>query len=173
MSGPTASPLALPIALTLLLARGEPAPAAERWEALQSLPRVAVEITFSPNHPDLTPEEVRSRLEEALRRSPPAPAVDPASADRLRLAVSVRSYSTSDLRGFYLPLSQTYGIGPVHLSVERPAVISGLPTPVRATVWQAERQAKSRWRGSAAEILDLADELAASFLRDYRRALGQ
>jgi hypothetical protein len=165
--------LALPIALMPLLALGEPAPAAERWEALQALPRVTVEITFSPTHPDLTPEQVRPRLEEALRRAPPAPAVDPASADRLRLTISVRSYSTSDLRGFYLPLSQAYGIGPVHLSLERPAVISGLPTPVSATVWQAERQARRPWRSSATEILDLADEVVASFLRDYRRALGQ
>ena len=166
-------PLALPIALMLLLALDEPAPAAERWEALQSLPRVAVEITFSPNHPDLTAEEVRRRVEEALRRAHPAPAVDPASADRLRLTISVRSYSTSDLRGFYLPLSQAYGIGPVHLSLERPAAISGLPTPVWATVWQAERQSKGPWRTSASEVLELADEVVASFLGDYRRALGQ
>ena len=165
-------PRALPIALMLLLAPGEPA-AAERWEALQSLPRVAVEITFSPNHPDLTAEEMRRRVEEALRRAHPAPAVDPASADRLRLTISVRSYSTSDLRGFYLPLSQAYGIGPVHLSLERPAAISGLPTPVWATVWQAERQSKGPWRTSASEVLELADEVVASFLGDYRRALGQ
>jgi hypothetical protein len=116
---------------------------------------------------------VRPRLEEALRRAPPAPAVDPASADRLRLTISVRSYSTSDLRGFYLPFSRAHGIGPVHLSLEGPAVIAGLGTPVSATVSQAERQARRPWRSSATEILDLADEVVASFLRDYRRALGQ
>ena len=150
-----------------------PGAGAERWEGLQSLPRVAIEITFSPNHPDLTPEELRRRIEETLRRAQPAPLLDQASADRLRLTVSIRSYSTSDLRGFYLPLSQDYGIGPVRLSLERPAAISGLPTPVWATVWQTERQAKGPWRTSATEILELCDEVAASFLTDYRRALGQ
>jgi len=82
----------------------------------------------------------------------------------------VRSYSSSELRGFYLPLSQTYGIGPVRLAVERPAAIAGLPAPVPAIVWQAERLAKGPWRASAAEILALTDAVLASFLADYRRA---
>jgi hypothetical protein len=149
-----------------------PAGAAERWEALQAVPRVALEVTFSPHHPDLTAEEARRRLEESLRRNQPAPLVDAASADRLRLTISVRSYSSSELRGFYLPLSQAYGIGPVRLWLERPAAISGLPHPLWAIVWQTERQAKGPWRTSAAEILELADEVAGSFLADYRRALG-
>ena len=165
--------LAWATAAALLLAPLSPVAAAERWEGLQSLPRVAIEITFSPNHPDLTPEELRRRIEEALRRAQPAPVLDQASADRLRLTVSIRSYSTSDLRGFYLPLSQEYGIGPVRLSAERPAAISGLSSPVWATVWQTERQAKGPWRTSATEILELCDEVAAAFLADYRRALGQ
>lgn len=148
-------------------------PLAERWEAIQGLPRVAIEVTVSPNHADLTPEEVRRRVEEALRRTQPAPVIDQASADRLHLTIAVRSYSSSDLRGFYLPLSQAYGIGPIRLTVERPAVISGVPSPVRATVWQTERQAKGPWRSSASEILELADEVVSSFLTDYRRAIGQ
>lgn len=161
----------LPLAL-LLLAAG-PAGAAERWQGLQSLPNVAVEITFSPNHPDVSADEVRPRIEEALRRAKPAPAVDAASADRLHVIISVRSYSSSDLRGYYLPLSQAYGIGPIRLTVERPAAISGLPTPVWATVWQTERLAKGPWRSSAYEVLELVDEVVNSFLADYRRALGQ
>jgi hypothetical protein len=161
------------LALILALAAAAPGGAAERWDALQALPRVAVEITFSPNHPDLSTAEVRPHVEEALRRASPAPAIDPASADRLRLIIAVRSFTTSDLRGFYLPLSQAYGIGPVRLVVERPAAVSGLPAPIWATVWQAERQATGPWRQSAGEILKLVDELMGSFLGDYRRALGQ
>ena len=163
--------LVWPVAPILLW--GLLASAAERWEAIQALPRVAIEVTFSPNHPDLAPEDVRRRIEEALRRTQPAPAIDQASADRLHLTIGVRAYSSSDLRGFYLPLSQAYGIGPIRLAVERPAAISGLPSPVWATVWQTERQAKGPWRSSASEILELADEAIGSFLADYRRAVGQ
>jgi len=147
--------------------------AAERWDGLHGLTRVAVEVTFSPNHPDLSADEVKKRVAEALRRTQPAPAVDPASSDRLHLTVAVRSYSSSDLRGYYLPLSQAYGIGPVRLAVERPATIAGLPAPVPAQIWQTERQAKGPWRSSATEILEVTDEVVASFLADYRRALGQ
>jgi hypothetical protein len=57
--------------------------------------------------------------------------------------------------------------------LERPAQISGLGAPIAVQVWQAERQAKSPWRNSAAEILDLTDELVVAFLLDYRRALGK
>ncbi len=164
----------LSTSLLLLIAVGVASTAggAERWDALQNLPRVAVEITVSPSHPDLAVEELRRRVEEALQRGQPAPAIEPASADRLHVTVAVRSYSSSELRGYYLPLSQEYGIGPVRLSVERVAVIPGLRTPIAASVWQSERQAKGTWRNSAAEILELIDEVVASFLADYRRATG-
>ena len=147
--------------------------AGERWEGLQGVQRVAVDVTVSPNHPDLVVEEVRRRVEDGVRRGLPAPVVETASAERLHLTVGVRAYSSSELRGFYLPLSQAYGIGPVRLSLERPAQVSGLGAPIAVQVWQAERQAKSVWRNSAAEILDLTDELVAAFLMDYRRALGK
>jgi len=135
--------------------------------------RVAVDVTVSPNHPDLGVEEVRRRVEDGVRRGQPAPVVETGSAERLHLTVGVRAYSSSELRGFYLPLSQAYGIGPVRLVLERPAQISGLGAPIPVQVWQADRQAKSPWRNSAAEILDLTDELVGAFLMDYRRALGK
>ena len=167
-------PALLLFALALLATSGpRPAWAVDRWQGLQSLPSVAVEITFSPNHPEVSGDEVRPRIEEALRRATPAPAIDAGSADRLHVFISVRSYSSSDLRGYYLPLSQAYGIGPIRLSVERPAAISGLPTPVWATVWQTERLAKGPWRSSAYEVLELVDEVVNSFLADFRRARGQ
>jgi hypothetical protein len=145
----------------------------ERWYGVQGLARVAVEATVSPTHPDLAVEDVRRRVEETLRRSQFAPAVEAGSAERLHLIVGVRAYSSSDLRGYYLPLSQAYGIGPVRLVVERPAHVIGMAAPVVAQVWQAERQAKGPWRTSAAEILELTDEVVAAFLADYRRALGK
>lgn len=150
-----------------------PAAAVERWQGLQSLPSVAVEITVSPNHPDVAVDEVRRRIEEGVKRANPAPVLDIGSADKLHVFIAVRQYSSSDLRGYYLPLSQAYGIGPIRLTIERPAAISGLPTPVWATVWRTERLAKGPWRSSAYEVLELVDEVLTSFLADYRRALGQ
>jgi len=160
-------------ALILVSTLAAPAAGAERWEALQALPRVAVEVTLSPEHPDVAPAEVQRRVEEALRRTQPAPLIDPASEDRLHLTAGVRSYSSSELRGFPLPFSGTYGIGPVRLALRRPAAVAGLPNPLLATVWQAERQAKGPWRNSASEILELADEVVAAFLAAYPRAAGQ
>ena len=145
----------------------------ERWEGLQGVQRVAVDVTVSPNHPDLVVDEVRRRVEDGVRRGQPAPVVETGSAERLHLTVGVRAYSSSELRGFYLPLSQAYGIGPVRLVVERPALVSGLGAPIAVQVWLAERQAKSVWRNSAVEILDLTDEVVGAFLMDYRRAVGK
>ena len=163
----------LVVALLAFCALPSAALSAERWESLQALPRLALQVTVSPNHHDLSTEDIRRRLEEALHRVESAPSIDPASADRLHLVVAVRSYSSSELRGYYLPLSQAYGIGPVRLIVERPAQITGLAAPVPVLVWWTERQAKGPWKKSAAEIMELVDEVVTSFLADYRRALGQ
>jgi hypothetical protein len=115
-------------------------------------------------------EDVQTRLEEILKTSlPAAPVLDARSADRLRLTEAVRAYSSSELRGFYLPFSGTYGIGPVKLAVERMVTIPGVAAPVKAIVWQTERQARGAWRTSASEILGLVEELAEDFLDDYRR----
>ncbi len=161
---------ALAIALVLAAA---PVLAAERWEALAALSRVAVDVVTSPAHLDLGADAVRVRLEQALRRGQPAPVLDPKSADRLRLTVAVRQFSSDDLRGYHLPFSQLYGIGPVRLVLERPATVAVLPGPVAAVVWQSERLATAPMARSATEILGLVDEMAAVFLEDYRRALGQ
>ena len=157
-------------AALILAAAITPARAGERWEGLRALPRVAVEVIVSPNHPDLPPDELRRHVEDALRQMHPAPAIDSTSPDRLRLTVGVRAYSSSDLRGYYLPLSQTYAIGPVRLSVERPGAVGGASMAV--VVWQAERQVATPWRRSEVDILQLTDELVAVFLADYRSALG-
>jgi hypothetical protein len=162
--------MAIVVITLAVAARAEPG---DRWEGLHGLPRVAVDATVSPNHPDITPEDMRRRLEDTLRRSAFAPMIEPTAPDRLHLLITVRAYSSSDLRGFYLPLSQAYGIGPVRLIVERQAQIAGLGAPIPVQVWQAERQAKAVWRNSGAEILELVDEVIAAFLADYRRATGR
>jgi hypothetical protein len=95
--------------------------------------------------------------------------LDPASPARLRLTVAVRPYSATTLRGFWLPFSGTYGIGPVRLSVKRTAVVTGMSTPILASVWDAERQAAGPWRESPAEILRLLDEALSDFLDAYNR----
>ena len=132
--------------------------------------RVSAQVTFSPLHSGLTAEDLQGRLEELLRAAQPAPVIDARSADRLNVIVSVRATSTSDLRGFYLPLSGYYGIGPVRLAVERPVTIGGVPGTVRAVVWQLEMQARARWRDSGAEVMVLLEDLVEAFLGDYRRA---
>lgn len=134
---------------------------------LQGLRRVALEITMAPDHPLLDPGVLEQRLEELLLTGASAPKLDPQSPDRIRLAVAVRQYSGSELRGFYLPFSGLYGIGSVRLSVERLATIPGLAAPIPAVVWQQERQARGPWHRSAAEIMALVEGLVAAFVEEY------
>ncbi len=154
----------LTLALAAALVAAGLAPAAAQSRAmLQGLRRVAIEITMAPDHPLLDPGALEQRLEELLLTSPGAPRVDPQSPDRIRLTVSVRQYSGSDLRGFYLPFSGVYGIGSVRLAVERQATIPGLASPVPAVVWQEERHATAPWHRSAAEIRGLVESLVSAF----------
>ena len=148
------------------------AAAAAAWPGLRGLRRVSIEVIFTPDHPQLAPEVVEKRLEDALLASPNAPAPDAKSPDRLRLVVAVREVSGNELRGFYLPMSGTYGIGSVRLTVERQVVVVGergsAGAPIPALVWQVERQARAPWRRSGAEIMGLVDDLVASFVEDLR-----
>ena len=164
------------IALCLALA-GAGAPAAEAVEesvrGLQGLRRVAIEIAFSPAHSGVPADDAQSRIEDVLRGSlPTAPVLDARSPDRLRLTISVREVSSSELRGFYLPFSGSYGIGLGRLAAERMVTVPGAPAPVRAVVWQVERHPRAAWRAAADAILGLAEDLAELFVEDYRRALG-
>jgi hypothetical protein len=153
--------------------------AAAAWPGLKGLKRVAVEVVFTPDHPQLAPEVVEKRLEDILLASPNGPRPDAKSPDRLRLVVAVREVSANDLRGFYLPMSGTYGIGSVRLAVERQVVVMGeapragagpqaTGAPVPALVWQVERQARGPWRRSGAEIMALVDDLVATLVEDMQ-----
>lgn len=139
---------------------------------LKGLGRVAIEVTLAPDHPGVIPAELERRLDATLRAAQPAPHVDRRSPDVLRLAVAVRRVSTTELRGYYLPFSGSYGLGSVRLAVVRAVAVPGVAGPVGAVVWQAERLAHAPWRRSGAEIAGLLDELVTAFLEDYRQAVG-
>jgi hypothetical protein len=156
-------------------ALGGPAPAAgagEAWRLLRGLRAVAIDVVLSPDHPQLLPDDLARRLEAALATQPGL-RVDAEAADTLRLLVAVRAVSASDLRGYYLPFSGVYGIGPVRLQLERPASLAGQPGPAGVVVWEAERLALGPWHGSGARVRALVDELVDAFLDDQRRAGGR
>jgi len=165
---------AMAVAALFPVLAGTSAEAAEESvRGLQGLRRVAIEIAFSPAHPGVPVDDAQARIEGVLRGSlPSAPIVDGRSPDRLRLIISVRQVSSSELRGFYLPFSGSYGIGLVRLAAERMVTAPGVSAPVRAAVWQAERHTRAPWRTSGEEILGLAEDLAELFVEDYRRAVA-
>lgn len=144
--------------------------AAETWDGLRGVHRLPVEVELSAEPPALTAESLRNRIAAMLDGRPRGPFVDPGSPDRLRLTVGVRPYGATELRGFWLPFSGTYGVGPVRLGIERPVALAGGSSPVPAVVWQAERQAAGPWAKAAATILARLEELITVFLADHRRA---
>jgi len=159
--------LALSVALLLASFAGQatagPAP------ALAGVTTIGVDVELDPSQESLSSEELRHRIEARLRAAAPGLTLDPASPTRLRLTVQVRPYNATALRGFWLPFSGTYGIGPVRLSVERTATVAGVSAPLSASVWQAEGQAAGPWRQSPAEIAKLLDQALSDFLDAYRR----
>jgi hypothetical protein len=161
---------ALALSMALLLA----APlvgraAAEPAAALVGLTTIGVDVELDPSQESLSKEELARRMEARLRAAAPALTLDPASPARLRLTVLVRPYNATALRGFWLPFSGTYGIGPVRLSVERPATVAGVSAPLRVSVWHVERQAAGPWHQSPAEIFKLLDQALSDFLEAFRR----
>jgi hypothetical protein len=150
------------------------APAAAQAPAagLAALHRVAIEVVVSPGHPGVAADELARRLDAALRTARLGLAVDPGSADLLRLTVAVDRVGATELRGFYLPFSGFYAIGAVRLAIVRAVTLPGVADPVRAVVWQAERPIRGPWDRSGAAIAPLADALLAELLEDYRRAAG-
>jgi len=153
----------------LLAATSVSAADAEPARGLAGLATIGVDVELDPSQTSLSSAELMRRIDSRLRTAAPALTLDPASSSRLRFSVVVRPYSATALRGFWLPFSGTYGIGPVRLSVERTAVVTGVSTPVLASVWYAERQAAGPWRESPAEIVRLLDETLSEFLAAYHR----
>jgi len=158
----------LALSVALLLAAQSVA-TAEPTSALAGVKTIGVDVELHPSQESLSPQQLAHRIETRLRAAAPALTVDPASPTRLRLTVLVRPYNATALRGFWLPFSGTYGIGPVRLSVERTAMVTGTSAPLLASVWHAERQAAGPWRDSPAEIFKLLDEALSDFLDAYHR----
>ena len=158
------------LVLTGLLVTGV-AHAAGPPGGLTGLERVAVRVEGTADVAATLSAELQQRIADALRRPPRGVHIDPASPDVLRLTVGIRSLSSATLRGFNLPFSGTYGVGPVRLALQRRVVVGGV-SDVLATVWEDERQAAGPWRGVAAQARRLTDELVDAFLAAYRAKLG-
>ena len=139
-------------------------------QGLTGLRRVSLAVDLQYPIDTLSAEDLLARLEDGLRQAEPAMSVNESATDRLRLVVSVRPVSGSTLRGFWLPFSGTYGIGPVMLELERLVSLPGVPRPFPAIVWQAERTATGAWRTAGAEIMRLTNELIAEWLDARRQA---
>jgi hypothetical protein len=161
---------ALTLSAALLLAAASVSlAAAEPARGLAGLTTIGVDVELDPSQESLSSEQLARRIDARLRAAAPALTLDPASLTRLRLSIVVRPYSATTLRGFWLPFSGTYGIGPVRLSVERTAMVTGMSTPLVVSVWHTERQAAGPWRESPAEIFKLLDEALSDFLDAYHR----
>jgi hypothetical protein len=141
---------------------------AQSWQGITGMPKVAVDIAMAQELPGLGIDAVEARVELLLGEDRPAPTLDPNSADRLQLTISVARVSSSELRGFYLPFSGSYGIGTVRLAVQRPVRIAGRQAPVPAIVWQADRPLRGSWQASGQGVLGLIDEMVGELLEDYR-----
>jgi hypothetical protein len=160
---------ALALLVILLLASTSAGPtAADPAGSLAGLTTIGVDVELDPSLTSLSSEQLARQIAARLRAAAPGLTLDPTSPARLRLTVRVRPYGATALRGFWLPFSGTYGIGPVRLSVERRATVTGVSTPVLASVWHAERQAAGPWRESPAEIVKLLDEALSELLDAYR-----
>ena len=153
----------------LLDATSVSAATAEPAHGLAGLATIGVDVELDVSQTSLSSAQLARQIDSRLRAAAPALTLDPTSSSRLRFTAVVRPYSATALRGFWLPFSGTYGIGPVRLSVERPAVVTGVAAPVPAIVWRAERQAAGPWRESSAEVVKLLDEALSEFLDAYHR----
>ena len=137
-------------------------------DVLEGVRRVTVSVHLRQPIEGVSDEELERRVLTFVAKLEPSLTLDKSSADRLHLTITVRSYSSSELRGFPLPFSGTYAIGTVRLALHRAVEIVGGPSRmVSASVWDRERQIATR--GSAARrAVDRAVEELLDELRDAR-----
>ncbi|MGH7333699.1 MAG: hypothetical protein ACREKS_13345 [Candidatus Rokuibacteriota bacterium] len=157
------------LALAIALGPASTSPAADAPGGLVGLRRVGVLVDLEHPIDPVSVEDLVARVEEAVRGAEPALAIHEAATDRVRLVVSVGPVSATTLRGFWLPLSGTYGIGSVRLAVERLVTVPGAPRPLAATVWQSERRVAGPWRTIGGETMQVVDELLAELLEARRQ----
>lgn len=154
---------AVVLALTL-------APTCSAADVLDGLRRVAVCVDVRQPIAGVSGDELRRRLGTIVAKLEPPLAVDESSGDRLQLTITVRSYSSSELRGFPLPFSGSYAIGTVRLTLHRTAEIVGGPSrSVSAIVWERERQIATR----ASATSGVVDRAVEELLDELRHALGK
>jgi hypothetical protein len=140
----------------LIVVVAVPAPAEER--------RVQLGVEIVHPLPGPATEDMSARLVAALCGGDAAATIRSGVADRLRLTVSVHPVSATTLRGFWLPFSGMYGIGTLRLGLERMVTVPGVPRPVPALVWHAERPVGGPWRTTERQIATLLDEMAAELV---------
>jgi hypothetical protein len=130
----------------------------------------AVTVSVDVAHPleTMTTDDLTAHLGDALRRAEPPITVADSATDRIRLTVAVHPVSATTLRGFWLPFSGTYGVGALHLGVERIVTLPGQPRAFPAVVWQAHRAVGGPWRGTEREIARLIDEMVAELVAARR-----
>lgn len=129
------------------------------------LRHVSLSVDVAHPLPAMTAANLTAHLVVALREAAPAITIQDRAVDRLRLTVSVHPMSATTLRGFWLPFSGTYGIGTLRLAVERTVTLPGVPRPVPAIVWQAERAVGGPWRMTDRLIVGLLDEMVAELVK--------
>ena len=155
--------------LVIALTPARPA-AAEESGGLLGLRRVGLVVDLVHPLEPLSEEDLRARLEDALRESDPPLSIQTSATDQIRLTVSVGPVSATTLRGFWLPFSGTYGIGILRLGIERMVALPGTRNAFPALVWFTERTVARPWRGIAAETVRLLDEMVAEFQEARFRA---
>lgn len=143
--------------------------AEERVSPLQ-LRDVSVGVEIAHPLPEMTADELITRLELSLRRAEPGISIQNAVVDRIRLTVSVRPLSATMLRGFWLPFSGTYGIGTLRLAVERMVTFPDVPRPVPAVLWHSERTVGDPWPTTHREIARMLDDMVAELVQAAHRA---
>jgi hypothetical protein len=137
-------------------------------DVLDGVRRVTVSVDLGQPIDGVSGDELERRVVAFVAKLEPSLALDKSSTDRLHLTSTVRSYSSSELRGFRLPFSGTYAMGTVRLALRRAVeIVGGPPRTVSASVWERERQIATR--GSAARgAVDRAVEELLDELRDAR-----
>lgn len=142
--------------------------AADERPRLAELRDVTVSVDLVHPLDGMTADDVTEHLVGGLRKAEPPLTIRDGVSDRIRLTVTVRPMSATTLRGFWLPLSGTYGIGALRLGVERMVTLSGSPRALSALVWHTERIVGIAWRETNREIVRLLDEMVAEFLEARR-----
>jgi hypothetical protein len=135
---------------------------------LARLRQVSVHVDVDHPLAGMTVEDLSARLLEALARAGSSLSVADGAVDRIRLLVAVRPTSATELRGFWLPFSGTYGVGAVRLAVERVVTLPGTTRAFPAVVWQTERVVGAPWHLTDREIVRLLDEMVAELLEARR-----